>query len=140
MPSLLCLDLDKSPQPSWGWGFFWAEKAKKYLLPSSHSSLRPSFNQKEAVLAVTEPAKEAQIQNPPPIQQEQAKEPETPKDTSSDKAAEVPKDGATSQRFEQALALTTLPAGGASTEKDKEVPLEAADKTPKAKLQIKVKP
>ena len=91
--------------------------------------------------SIAEPAEEAQIQNPPPpSQQEQAKEPEAPQDTSSDKAAKVPQDGATSQSFEQALALTTLLAEGASKEKDKEVPPEAADKAPKAKLQIKLKP
>ena len=90
---------------------------------------------------VAEPVEEAQIQNPPPSnQQEQAKEPEAPKDTSSNKAAEVPHDRAASQSFGQALALTTLLAKGASKEKDKEVPPEAADKAPKAKLQIKLKP
>ena len=90
---------------------------------------------------VAEPAEEAQIQNPPPpSQQEQAKELEAPQDTSSDKAAKVPQDGATSQSFEQALALTTLHAGGAFKEKDEKVPPEAADKALKAKLQIKLKP
>ena len=90
---------------------------------------------------VAELAEEAQIQNPPPpTQQEQAKKPEAPKDPSSDKAAEVPKDGAASQSFEQALTLTTLPVGGDSKEKDKEAPPEAADKAPKAKLLIKLKP
>ena len=80
-------------------------------------------------------AEEAQIQNPPPPSlQEQAKKPEALKDPSSDKAAEVPKDGAASQSFEQALTLTTLPVGGDSKEKDKEAPPEAVDKAPKAKL------
>ena len=89
---------------------------------------------------VVEPAEDAQIQNPPPpSQQEQAKEPETPQDTSSDKAAEVPQDGAASQSFEQALTLTTSLTGGASKEKDKEVPPEATDKAPKAKFLIKLK-
>ena len=90
---------------------------------------------------VTTLAEEAQIQNPsPPSQQEQAKEPEAPQDPSSNKAAEVPQDGAASQSFEQALALTTLHAGGASKEKDKKVPPETANKALKAKLQIKLKP
>ena len=71
-------------------------------------------------LTFAKPAEEAQIQNPPPSsQQEQAKEPEAPQNTSLDKAAEVPQNGATSQSFEQALALTTLPARGTSKEKDK---------------------
>ena len=57
-----------------------------------------------------------------------------------DKVAEAPQPGAASQSFEQALALTTLPVGGDSKEKDKEVPPEAVDKAPKAKFQIKLKP
>ena len=53
-----------------------------------------SSNQKEAIPTVAEPAEKAQVQNPPPpSQQKQAKEPEAPKVISSDKAAEVPKDG-----------------------------------------------
>ena len=84
---------------------------------------------------VAKPAEEAKIQNPPsPSQQEQAKEPKAPQDPSSDKAAKVPQDRAASQSFEQALALTTLPVGGVSKEKDKEVPPEVVDKAPKAKL------
>ena len=66
-------------------------------------------------------------------------EPKTPQGTCSDKVVEAPQVGAASQSFEQALALTTLPVGGASKEKDKEVPFEAADKALKAKLKIKLK-
>ena len=67
---------------------------------------------------VAETTEEAQIHNPSPSSQlEQAKEPEAPKVTSSDKAVEVPKDGTASQSFEQALALTTFPTGGDSKEK-----------------------
>ena len=102
-------------------------------------SLAP--NQKEVAPSVTKPAEDAQLQNPPPpSQQEQAKEPEVPQGTSLDKVAEAPQLGAVSQSFEQALALTTLPIGGASKENDKEVPPETTDKAPKAKLQIKLKP
>ena len=57
-----------------------------------------------------------------------------------DKVAEALQPGETSESFENDLALTILPVGGASKEKDKEVPLEAADKAPKSKLQIKLKP
>ena len=114
-------------------------RPKNIFFPPTIRALGLSSNQKEAVPTVAEPAEEAQIQNPPPpSQQEQAKEPESPKVISSDKATEVPKDGAASQSFEQALALTTLPAGGDSKEKDKEVPSEATDKAPKAKFQIKL--
>ena len=96
-------------------------------------------NQKEVAPPVAKPAEDAQLQNPPPpSHREQAKDPETAQGTSSDKVAEVPQVRAASQSFKQALALTTLPAGGASKENDKEVPPEAADKAPMAKLQIKL--
>ena len=114
-------------------------KSKNIFFPPAirASSLAP--NQKEVVPTVAKPAEEAQIQNPPPpSQQEQAKDLEAPQGTSSDKVAKVPQVGAASQSFEQALALTTLPARGASKEKDKEVPPEVADKASKAKLQIKL--
>ena len=98
-------------------------------------------NQKEAAPPVTKPAKDAQFQNPPPPnQQEQAKEPKVSQGTSSNKVAEAPQLRAASQSFKQPLASTTLPVGGAPKEKDKKVPLEAADKAPKAKIQIKLKP
>ena len=45
-----------------------------------------------------------------------------------------------SQSFEKELALTTLPMGGASKEKEKEIPPESTDKTSKSKRQIKLKP
>ena len=70
----------------------------------------------------------------------QAKEPEIPHGTSSDKVAEAFQPMVASQNFEKDLVSTTLPAGGASKEKDKEVPIEATDKAPKSKLQIKLKP
>ena len=57
-----------------------------------------------------------------------------------DKVTESLQLGAASQTFEKELASTTLPVGGASKEKEKEVPLEATDKAPKSKLQIKLKP
>ena len=68
------------------------------------------------------------------------KEHEVPKKTSLDKAAKVSQDGAASQSFEQALASTTLPIGEVPKEKEKVVPPKAADKAPKSKLQIKLKP
>ena len=70
----------------------------------------------------------------------QVKKPEVPQGTFSNKVADAPQHGAASQSFELALALTTLPVGGASKEKDKEVPPKVADKAPKAQLQIKLKP
>ena len=102
-------------------------------------------NQKEAAPPVTWPVEEAQPQNPPSSsQQEQDKELETLKGTSSDKVAEFLQHGAASQSFEKELASTTLPVEGASKEnereKEKEVPPEAIDKAPKSKLQINLKP
>ena len=93
-------------------------------------------NQKEAAPPVTQPAKETQPQNPPSSsQQEKDKEPEALKGASSNKEA-----GAASQSFEKELVLTTLPVGGASKEKEKEVPHEGTDKASKSNLQIKLKP
>ena len=101
----------------------------------------PFFKTGEATSIVAGSAKEVQPQDPfPPNQQEQSKEPEASKDTSSDKAAKVPQDGATSQSFEQALASTTIPAGEVPKEKEKVIPPEVADKASKNKLQIKLKP
>ena len=98
-------------------------------------------NQKEITSTITKPVEDAQLQNPPPpSQHEPTKEPKAPQGTSSDKAVEVPQVEEASQSFEQALALTTLPIGGAFKEKDKEVPPEIVDKASKAKLQIKLKP
>ena len=92
---------------------------------------------------VTQPAEEAQPQNPPSSsQQEKDKEPEALKGASSNKVAESLQPRATSQNFENELASTTLLVGGASKEKEKEkeVPPEATDKASKSKLQIKLKP
>ena len=98
-------------------------------------------NQKEAVPPVSQPAEEAQPQHPLSFsQQEQNREPETLKDSSSNKVAESLQPGATSQSFAKELASTTLPVGGASKEKEKEIPPEATDKASKSKLQIKLKP
>ena len=57
--------------------------------------------QGEVASIVAEPIKETQPQDTlPSNQQKQTKEPEAPKETSSDKATEVPEDGAASQGFE----------------------------------------
>ena len=110
-------------------------RPKNVFLPPAIRAPGLAPNQKKVTPLVTKPAKDAQLQNPPlPNQQEQAKEPEIPQATSSKKLAEAPQLRATSQSFEQALTLTTFPVGGASKEKDKEVPPEVANKAPKAKL------
>ena len=98
-------------------------------------------NQKEAAPPVSQPVEEAQSQHPPSSsQQEKGRENKTLKNSSSDKVAEALKLGAASQDFEKELASTTLPVEGALNEKKKEIPPEAADKAPKSRLQIKLKP
>ena len=85
-------------------------------------------NQKEVAPPVTQPAEEAQPQNPPlSNQQEQDKEPETLKGSSSDKVAKALQPGAASQGFEKELASTTLHVGEVSKKKEKEVPPEATN-------------
>ena len=62
------------------------------------------------------------------------------KDSSSDKVVKALQPEAASQGFEKELASTTLPVERAHKEKKKEIPPEAADKAPKSRLQIKLKP
>ena len=64
------------------------------------------------------------------------------KDSSLDKVTEALQLGAAFQDFEKQLASVTLPAEESLKEKkkEKEIPPEAADKAPKSKLQIKLKP
>ena len=64
----------------------------------------------------------------------------TLKDSSSDKVTEAPQPRVAFQDFEKQLASVTLPIEEALKEKEKEIPPEAADKAPKSKLQIKLKP
>ena len=92
---------------------------------------------------VADPVQEAQPHDPLPLNQSvQSKELEVSKETSSDKAAEVPQGGAASQGFEQALALVTMPAEEAPKDKEEMVPPamnKLAGKTSKDKIQIKLK-
>ena len=111
-----------------------------YFPPAIRTSDLPS-TQGELASTVADMFKEAQPQDPfPPNQHEQAKEPEVSKETSPDKAAGVPQDGVASQDFQQALASTTMPAEGASKDKEETIPTEADKPTNKtSKLQIKLK-
>ena len=98
-------------------------------------------NQKETAPLVSQLAEEAQPQHPPlSSQQEQDRETETLKDSSSGKVAEALQPGAASQGFEKELSSTTLPVKGVAKEKEKEIPPETADKAPKSRIQIKLKP
>ena len=129
----------------------WGEALNRARIDASSELMKPKNiifppalqipNQKEVAPPVSQPAKEAQPQHPPSSsQQEQGREHETLKDSSSDKVAKALQPGAASQDFENELALTTLPVEGALKEKEKEIPLEAANKAPKSRLQIKLKP
>ena len=90
---------------------------------------------------VSDPIKEAQLQDPPfPNQQGPTKEPEAPREVSSDKATTIPEVKVASQGFQQDLVSTTMPAKGASKDKEGTITTEAdnlANKT--SKLQIKLK-
>ena len=108
-----------------------------YYPPAIRASDLPS-TQGEVASTVAESIKETQPLDPlPPNQQGQTKEPEVPKEISPDKAAKVPKDGAASQGFEQALALVTMLAEEAPKEKEEIIPTEVdkpAGKTSKDKI------
>ena len=98
-------------------------------------------NQKEAAPPISQPIKEAQSQHPPSTsQEEQGREQETLKDSSSNKVTKALQLRVVSQDFEKQLASVTLPAEGSLKEKEKEIPPEAAYHAPKSKLQIKLKP
>ena len=118
-------------------------RLENIYFPSAIRASNLPSTQGEVASMVADPIEEALPQDPlPPNQQEQPKEPKVLKDTSSNKAAKVPQDGATSQGFEQALASTIMPAEGAPKEKEKTIPIEAdkpVNKNSKDKLQIKLK-
>ena len=111
-----------------------------YFPPAIQASAPPS-TQGNVASTVADPVQEAQSQDPFPLNQlEQPKESEVSKDTSSNKAVEVPQDGAASQGFEQVLASMTMPTEGASKDKEETIPIEVDKPTNKiSKLQIKLK-
>ena len=111
-----------------------------YFPPAIRASALP-FTQGDVASTVADLVQEAQSQDPLPLNQlEQPKESEVSKDTSSNKAVEVPQDGAASQGFKQVLASMTMPAEGASKDKEEIIPIEVDKPTNKiSKLQIKLK-
>ena len=143
---------------TWGEALNWAgveisselRKPENIFYPPAIRVSDPPSIQGEVASAVAVSSEEAQPQDPPPpSQQEQAKEPGTPKEVSSnagrpsDKATEVPHSGVASQGFELALALVTMLVEEAPKEKEEVAPPKAAiqaDKTLKNKFQIKLKP
>ena len=116
-------------------------RPENIFFPPAIQAPGSTSGQKEAAPPVTKSPEDAQLQNLlTSNQQEQTKELEVPQGTFSDKVAEAPQPGAASQSFEKEQASTTLPVGGASKEKEKEIPPESTDKASKSKLQIKLKP
>ena len=90
----------------------WEEALNQARLEASSKLRKPEnivfplalqiLNQKEATPPVSQPTKEAQSQHPPSTsQQEQGREQETLKDSSSDKVIEALQPGATFQDFEK---------------------------------------
>ena len=120
---------------------FELRRPENIFFPPAIRAAGSASGQKEAAPPVTKSPEDAQLQNPlTSNQQEQIKELEVPQGTSSDIVAEASQPGAASQSFEKELASTTLPMGGASKEKEKEIPPESTDKASMSKLQIKLKP
>ena len=116
-------------------------RLENIFFPQAIQALGSASGQKETAPSVTKSLEDAQLQNPPTSnQQEQTKELEVSQGTSLDRVVEAPQSGAASQSFEKELALTTLLVGGASKEKEKEIPPVSTDKASKSKLQIKFKP
>ena len=111
---------------------FYPEAIRTSAPPSSQAEDTPStINPNEEVLPVS---------LPPPGQLEPAKENNAPPEASSDNTAAASEVEVASQGFQQDLASTVMPAGGAT--KDKEgVTTSEADKSANQapKLQIKLK-
>ena len=120
---------------------FELRKAENIYYPPAIRALDLPSTQGEVASTVFDLIKEAQPQDPPlPNQQGPTKEPEAPQEVSSDKATAIPEVGVASQGFQQDLASTTMPAEGASKDKEGTITTEAdnlANKT--SKLQIKLK-
>ena len=97
--------------------------------------------QGEVASTVSNPIKEAQLQDPPfPNQQGPTKEPEAPREVSLDKATTIPEVRVASQGFQQDLVSTTMPAKGVSKDKEGTITTEADNLAKKtSKLQIKLK-
>ena len=117
------------------------KRPENIYFPLAIRASTPPFIQGDVASTVIDLVQEAQPQDPLPLNQpEQPKEPEVSKDTSSNKTVEVPQDGAASQGFEQALALTTMPAEEAFKDKKETIPTKVDKPTNKtSKLQIKLK-
>ena len=97
--------------------------------------------QTETAPLAPQPTAEASSQPlPSAAQLDQGKEKEIQKGPLSGEVTEAPQPGTASQDFEKQLALVTLPAQESLKDKEKETNPEAADQSPKHKLQIELKP
>ena len=120
---------------------FKLRKPENVFYPSAIRVSDLSSAQDEMASTVADRNKEAQPQDPPlPSQQGPTKETGASQEVPSDKAVVVPETRVASQGFQQDLASTTMPAKGASKDKEGTITTEAdnpANKT--SKLQIKLK-
>ena len=116
-------------------------KAENVFYPIAIRTSAPPSNQAEDIPSTTNPNQEVLPQNlPPPGQPELAKETNAPPEASLDKTTAASEVEVVSQGFQQDLASTVMPTGGAN--KDKEgVTTSEADKSANqaSKLQIKLK-
>ena len=116
-------------------------KAENVFYPTAIRTSAPPSSQAEDTPSTTNPNQEVLPQSlPPPGQPKPAKEANAPLEASLDKTAVASEAEVASQGFQQDLASTVMPAGGAT--KDKEgVTTSEADKSANQapKLQIKLK-
>ena len=120
---------------------FELRKAENVFYPTAIRTLAPPSSQAEDTPSATNPNQEVLPQNLPPAgQPEPAKETNAPPEASLDKTAAASEAEVASQGFQQDLASTLMPVGGAT--KDKEgVTTPKADKSANQapELQIKLK-
>ena len=116
-------------------------RPENVFYPEAIRPSAPPSNQAEATPSIVNPNEEVLPPSlPPPGQLEPDKENTAPPEASVDKTAAASEAEVTSQSFQQDLASTVLPSGGAAKDK-KGVTTSEADKSASQapKLQIKLK-
>ena len=116
-------------------------RPENVFYPEAIRPSAPPTNQAEVTPSTANPNEEVLPPSlPPPGQPGPAKENITPPEASSAKTATAFEAEVASQSFQQDLASTVLPAGGATKDKDKVTTLEADKPASQApKIQIKLK-
>ena len=116
-------------------------KAENVFYPTTIRTSDPPSSQAEDTPSTTNPNQEVLPQNlPPPGQPEPAKETNAPPEAFLDKTAAASEAEVASQGFQQDLASTVMPAGGAIKDKEGVTTSEADKSASQApKLQIKLK-